>query len=298
MFPAASAAGVSTDATTEETDTEEAETEEVEGPVLTMLLDNAKSPMIATQMSTSISSMFQEMGMDVETEIIHTGSYSDDDDSSSSAMGSMASLMLGIMPPFMLSMMAANFICMGFRARPGASKTERWKSLGKQVAYAFGLSLLVSLAACFMMWIVAGISVPMGSFMPFMWIASFCMMMVFIGLGNIALPLGMLGGMIIMMLGMMTGTLPIECLPSFWQDWGYPWAPHHYISEGVRAILYLDAGAWNSGTGPIVIWGVVGIVLSCLSMLIPRKAKKGLQEQSDSQDTPASPVSTEATATA
>ena len=73
---------------------------------------------------------------------------------------------------------------------------------------------------------------------------------------------------------MMTGTFPFEALPAFWQDWVYPWAPQRFMSEGIRAILYLDAGAWNAGSLPLLIVGAVGAMLTCIAALVPGKKDK------------------------
>lgn len=51
-------------------------------------------------------------------------------------------------------------------------------------------SLIVSLCAfCMLLWI-AGIEAPMDAIVPFMWLASFCVMLVFIGAFNISTALG------------------------------------------------------------------------------------------------------------
>lgn len=46
------------------------------------------------------------------------------------------------------------------------------------------------------------------------------------------------------------------------------------MSEGIRAILYLDAGAWNAGSLPLLIVGAVGAVLTCIAALVPGKKDK------------------------
>ena len=95
-------------------------------------------------------------------------------------------------------------------------------------------SLIVSLCAfCMLLWI-AGIEAPMDAIVPFMWLASFCVMLVFIGAFNISTALGGLLALVGFALGMMTGTFPFEALPAFWQDWVYPWAPQRFMSEHPR----------------------------------------------------------------
>lgn len=250
------------------------EAEEVEAPALKVLIDKAKSPLVASQMGASIPSMFQQMGVDVDVETIHEGSASDGDGAAANPMSGMVSLQLAIMPLFMVSMMTGLFLSRIFGKKTDATSAERWKSIGIQAAYAVVASLIVSLCAfCMLLWI-AGIEAPMDAIVPFMWLASFCVMLVFIGAFNISTALGGLLALVGFALGMMTGTFPFEALPAFWQDWVYPWAPQRFMSEGIRAILYLDAGAWNAGSLPLLIVGAVGAVLTCIAALVPGKKDK------------------------
>ena len=250
------------------------EAEEVEAPALKVLIDKAKSPLVASQMGASIPSMFQQMGVDVDVETIHEGSASDGDGAAANPMSGMVSLQLAIMPLFMVSMMTGLFLSRIFGKKTDATSAERWKSIGIQAAYAVVASLIVSLCAfCMLLWI-AGIEAPMDAIVPFMWLASFCVMLVFIGAFNISTALGGLLALVGFALGMMTGTFPFEALPAFWQDWVYPWAPQRFMSEGIRAILYLDAGAWNAGSLPLLIVGAVGAMLTCIAALVPGKKDK------------------------
>ena len=250
------------------------EAEEVEAPALKVLIDKAKSPLVASQMGASIPSMFQQMGVDVDVETIHEGSASDGDGAAANPMSGMVSLQLAIMPLFMVSIMTGLFLSRIFGKKTDATSAERWKSIGIQAAYAVVASLIVSLCAfCMLLWI-AGIEAPMDAIVPFMWLASFCVMLVFIGAFNISTALGGLLALVGFALGMMTGTFPFEALPAFWQDWVYPWAPQRFMSEGIRAILYLDAGAWNAGSLPLLIVGAVGAMLTCIAALVPGKKDK------------------------
>ena len=216
----------------------------------------------------------QQMGVDVDVETIPEGSASDGDGAAANPMSGMVSLQLAIMPLFMVSMMTGLFLSRIFGKKTDATSAERWKSIGIQAAYAVVASLIVSLCAfCMLLWI-AGIEAPMDAIVPFMWLASFCVMLVFIGAFNISTALGGLLALVGFALGMMTGTFPFEALPAFWQDWVYPWAPQRFMSEGIRAILYLDAGAWNAGSLPLLIVGAVGAMLTCIAALVPGKKDK------------------------
>lgn len=275
-FPGEAAASVASPAAAQGV---AAEAEGVEAPALKVILDKAKSPLVAGRMGTSISSMFQQLGVEVETETIHTGATASAGDGAAAAnpMAGMMSLQLSIMPLFMVSVLTALVLSRVFKKRPGAPRSERWKSVGLQAAYAVAASLVASLCVyCILLWI-AGIEAPMMDFVLFLWLASFCVMLLFIGAFNVSTALGGLVVIAGFAFGMMTGTLPFEALPAFWQDWVCPWAPQRFIGEGVRAVLFLEEGAWNAGSLPLLVIGAVGAVLACIAALVPggKAAKEG-----------------------
>lgn len=248
---------------------------DVEAPSLKVVVDNAKSPLVASQMKASMASMFQQMGVDAEVETIHEGDAgSADDVAAANPMAGMMSQQLTIMPLFLTSFVGALILSRVFKAGAGASRTERWKSLAVQAAYAVGVSLVASLCAYAMLVWVAGSGAAFGEFVLFMWFASFCVMLLFLGAFNLSLGLGVLVALCALAGGMACGVLPFEALPSFWQDWVYPWAPQHFIGEGVRAVMFRDAGAWNAGSGPLAVIGAVGVVLACVAGALPRNGAR------------------------
>ncbi len=253
-------------------------------PAISMLLDNAKSPLIANMMQTSVATMFSSMGMNVEVEVIHNGVDDAEDNGEEEAgtgsfditnmYGMMMSQQLAIMPVCMISMMGCMFLARIFSRKKAATKAEAWKAVGKQVLYALGLSLLTAIAALIMVICIAGTEVPIVEGCLFLWIATFCLMLVFLGLYNIAFGLGLVGGFCISMLGMMTGIMPPEMLPTFWSDFIYPWAPQHFVSGGLRLIEFVDGGVFNTYTWAFLIYAVAGIVLLLIAAVLPTKAQR------------------------
>ncbi|MFR3091321.1 MAG: hypothetical protein ACLTMP_05940 [Eggerthella lenta] len=84
-------------------------------------------------------------------------------------------------------------------------------------------SLIVSLCAfCMLLWI-AGIEAPMDAIVPFMWLASFCVMLVFIGAFNISTALGGLLALV-GFVGHDDGHVPLRgSARRSGKDWVYPW---------------------------------------------------------------------------
>lgn len=247
----------------------------VQAPSLRVVIDNAKSPLVANQMKASIATMFQQLGVDVEVETIHAGdgASSDEEAPAANPMAGMMSQQLTVMPLFVMSMVGAIVLSRVFKTKPGASRTERWKSLGIQAAYAVAVSLIASLCVYGMLLWVAGSTAPMTEFVLFAWFASLCVMLLFLGAFNVSIGLGVLVAFCALAFGMMCGTLPYEALPTFWQDWAYPWAPQRFLGEGLRAVMFLDAGAWNVGSGPLAIFGVVGLALAGFAGIMPRRGE-------------------------
>ncbi len=270
-----------------------------DAPTLTMLIDNAKSPMVANMLRTSIASMFSEMGAEVDVQVIHDGSESaeeeeeaeeaqdtEEEEDSASGSFSMASMygtmmgqQLGIMPVCMITMMASMMIARAFRRKEATTKRGAWMAMLRQVLYALGLSFLISILALIMIAWVAGVDIPLVTGGLFIWIAAFCMMLLYLALNNIAGWLGMIGGFCISMLGMMTGIFPSEMLPTFWQDFIYPWTPQHFVGGGLRLIEYVNGGVWNAETPYLLIYGIVGVVLFVIIGFIPTKAQREHRDQ-------------------
>jgi hypothetical protein len=244
-------------------------TEEVAATSLQLIIDNAKSPMVASLMQSSMVSIFDEAAIDVEVTVIHNGNGE-----SGSMMSVMMSQQIAIMPLFLMSVIGAALTFLILRPSKSSTRSERWKSIGLQSIFAAGVSLLAGLTTyCILTWVV-GVDIPVVGSILFLWLASFCVMLMFLGAFNIAFGIGVLLILIVMGCGMATGMLPYEVLPAFWQDWVYPWAPQRFIGGGLRDIMFMGTGAWNNGSGPLLISGMIGLLVLCLSGLKTRRSLK------------------------
>ena len=237
-------------------------------PSLTVCLDNAKSPLVATMMQSSIASMFSQQGLSVDVQVIHAASTSSSSSTSSLSGGSM-SLSMSVTPVYILSMLGSIMMVNALGVKRGASRKERAQGIARQAVYAVGLSLLISMAQTVVLTCVAGVEAP-ATVVLFYWLVSACIMLFLLGAANIAMPLGYLCGMLMQGLGIMCAMYPREMLPEFWQDWVYPWAPHRFIGEGVRQVLYMGSSAWNEGTQALAVFALVGIALLVIAVVVPR----------------------------
>ncbi|MBS5451256.1 MAG: ABC transporter permease [Coriobacteriia bacterium] len=247
----------------------------------TMYLNNAKSPLVATMMRQSLAAQFQAQGLSVDMEVIHTGSAS----SSSSTGGMMSaggaqSLSLMVTPVYILSMLASIMMVNAIGPKRTAGKRERAVGIGREAAYAIILSLLISVAETVILTQVASVDAP-ATIVLFYWGTSLCIMLFLLGLANVAMPLGYVAGMLMNGLGITSAMYPPEMLPTFWHDWIYPWAPHHFISEGARQVLYMGGGVWNDGMQGLAIFGLAGIVLLVVAAVVPSAVRSKREHAED-----------------
>lgn len=265
------------------------ETATSKGAKVLVFLDMAKSPMVANTMQSTMKVLFAEVGMQADVLTIHDGTpegttmaaaqqaaaaSEGEDQAASNPMSTMMSLQIVMIPTIMLSLIIGLVITRLVKLRADTAKKQRVRALVKQIVLALVFSGLVALTAFAMYALVIGSSGDFGSMVMFIWLVSFALMLLIGGIGNIALGLGVLVAICTIAFGMMTGILPQQALPVFWQDWVYPWAPQHYFGDGVRSILYQNEGWWNA-VSPFFAWlALVGIIISSLALFIPGRKKE------------------------
>lgn len=268
---------------TEETDEEDA------GVGILVFLDMAKSPLVANQMQASLKAMFAETGMQADVVNIHDGtsegatiasaeqalksSSAEEDETPANPMGTMMSQQLLLIPTVMLSLIIGLILTRVARLKESEVKKECVRQLAKQVVLALVFSFIIALTAYAMFAFVAGGEAGFWSLVLFAWIVSFALILLVGGLANIAFGLAVLAVVCIVAFGMMTGVLPLQAMPAFWQDWVFPWAPQHYVGDGLRSILYLGTGFWNEQSQGFAWVALTGFVLSLLSLALPSRKK-------------------------
>ncbi|PLS31857.1 ABC-2 family transporter protein [Bifidobacterium margollesii] len=254
-----------------EQSTRSEDADDAEAPTVTVTIDNGKSPLVANLLKQSLPTVLGKTGATVETKVINEGDTSNTKSNALPTATMMGTNMI-IMPTFMMSMVVA-IVCVVLGPKSYDDKAQRWKMLGVQLGMAAVYSLLVALGAdCLHAMIGAGwLDWTMISFL---WLAGFAVMTVMFGLLNIALPLGVLTGILTLGLGMTTGIFPYELLPDFWRNWVYGWVPQRFIGEGARAVLYNGDGWWNSATGPLWVMVGIGLVIVVIAGVLPLNRAK------------------------
>lgn len=243
-----------------------AQTGQGDAVAVDVVLDNAKSPIVASQMQALIGGMFEQMDIPVQVQVIHTGEVSA---SAASPLAGMMSQQIGVMPLMIMSVVGAVLLSRIFDKKGAASPGARLVVLGKQVAYAAGLSLLISLAAVTLLNGLVGAGAPFWTTTVFLWFASFVVTLLFLGAFDVSIALGGFAVVVVLFCGMMTAVLPPEMLPTFWAEWIAPWAPQAFIGQGLRDILYMGAGLMPRGSGGLLALGGAGLALVAVSALFP-----------------------------
>ncbi|MFC7766462.1 hypothetical protein [Leucobacter soli] len=239
-----------------------------------VVLDNAKSPMAATQMQALLGAMFGQMEIPANITLINTGDTGTTGATPTSPMAGMMSQQIGIMPLMMMSLVSSILLTRIFPKKDAVTNRGRFSALGKQLVYAVVFSLLAAMTAVILLNTLVGAGAPFWTTTVFLWFAGFAVMALFLGAFNVAMPFGALVALYAFLLAMMTAALPQEMLPAFWAEWVYPWTPQHMIGDGIRDILYRGADLMPRGSSGLLAIGGTGLALLILSGFIPeRKAK-------------------------
>lgn len=230
---------------------------------LSVIIDEGKNPMAASTVETMLTGMLVRQGLPYAVERV------DEADIGGGTLN-MAQ-QFTVIPVFIMTMVCSVALYALTRAPKTAARGERWKAVGIQAALAVCLSWLVGFGTTAILE-TSGLSIPSLDTGLFLWLASFCLMMLFVGCLDVAAPLGAAVIIVCFAGGMTCGNLPYELLPTFYQDWLYPWVPQRFIGDGVRQIFYTGATFANPAAVGLAGAGVIGIAALCLAPFVPRSA--------------------------
>ncbi len=231
-------------------------------PTVQLITDSAKNASLAQSLQTSLTSTLKDAGIAVDTSAVH------DVDLGNSSAGAMLG-QLSVAPLLAMSMTGSMIMFLVTRAKKGASREERAKTFGIQMAYAAGLSLCVAAADMFIACVVGGMDLPLMTLLPYQWLCSFSIMALLVGIMNVAFALGTVG-MMACMGTMSCAYIAPEMLPAAWLDWVYPWSPAHFVVEGVRQVVFLGAGVLNSDSLCMLVIAALGLAFGLVGVLMAK----------------------------
>ncbi len=232
---------------------------------LSVIIDEGKNPMAASTVETMLTTMLAQQNLPYTVERINEVNIG-------GGTLNMAQ-QFTVIPAFIMTMICSVALYVLTRAPKTTSRRERWSVVGIQAALAVCLSWLIGFGTTAILE-TGGLSIPSLDTGLFLWLASFCLMLLFVGCLDIATPLGAVIILVCFAGGMACGNLPYELLPTFYQDWLYPWVPQHFIGEGVRQIFYTGATVMNPAAASLAWFGVIGAAALCVFPFIPRSESK------------------------
>lgn len=249
-------------------------------PEITVLLNEGKNATLSNSMQMTLSQAMLKAGVGLDVETVNSA------DIGGGMMAGMMAAQMMIMPLFLMSLIPS--ILVSFLLWPRGENIDRkkkGKKLFVQLAYIAGLSLVVSLCVLLIGQVFGGLTLPVGSLLPFMWFASACIMLAIVGLCDLSLPLGAILAILVFGLGMSTVLLSPEILPDFWRDWVVPWIPQYHISQGFRTIIYFGTAPLLENIVPLLVMALVGVVAMVIGVMMSSKQAKtdsGVGPDSDS----------------
>lgn len=231
------------------------------GPRIEIITNNAKNAAVSQQLVSSMTATLEKVGVSVKTTAVHD--YDLGTTSGASMIGQLSAA-----PIVAMSASCTMIMFMMTRAEAGSSRRKRAKRFGIQIAYAAGLSLCVAGLACFLMGVIGGMALPWVTVLPFLWMCSFGIMTMLLGLMTALFPLGAVG-MFVLMGTMSVGYIAPEMLPAFWHDWVLPWAPAHFVVDGVRSIVFLGEGVFNANAVWVAVCIAIGVIAAGIGLALP-----------------------------
>ncbi|WP_172623405.1 ABC transporter permease [Arabiibacter massiliensis] len=238
---------------------------------LSVIVDAGKNPMAAASVESTIKSQIADAGLEAQVERHNAGDLGG---------GSLnMAVQFTVLPAFIITLVCSVSLFAVTRAKKGATRAQRLRMAGVQLAAIAVLSCCVGFGVAGIVGGIAGLAIPVVETGLFLWLASFCLMALFVGCLDVAVGLGAFVIVAVFACGLATGNLPYEFLPAFWQEWLYPWVPQRFIAEGARSLFYLGGSVWNTSAGPLAVYGIVGLAVLALAPLLPGCKKPATDEQ-------------------
>ena len=235
-------------------------------PSVKVIIDEGRSKAVATVLSTMIGSMSQEGELPLTIEYLNPVGPD---------MANGNANMFAFIIAWIATQICSILLVRGFQQ--GLDQSVVAKS--KLILMAAVTALVIAVCVTFILKVEFGLGIDFGLTFGFLSLAVFCLMMLVIGIMSWSFTGGAIIFVTLMLLGLVASNLPYEILPTFWQNYVYPWIPMRFMGDGIKEIFYMDGGLWNDGTKVLAWFGAAGILLTLLSAL--KKDKEVMEEKVD-----------------
>ena len=238
------------------------------GTPLKFYIDQRSNILISTNLGTAINKVSANSGVSIETTYVHP---------LADGMNSMYFLMSFILMS-MFATMIPSIITGTMTTRKGYMTVgSRLKTIAGQLFTCLLAAACIGLLVPHIIsWMCNVDKLDYTSCSICVGIFSLGMLLLTVGLFDLAGRLGMVVPIITMFCGMAVANLPYEFLPAFWQKYIYPWEPLRLLADEIREICYRNGNWQNDFTHALLIMSVVGIIFMLLSLLKSIKKSKNL----------------------
>lgn len=228
-------------------------------PSITAIIDEGQSKAVSTVLTTMITTMSKDSPIPMKIQYLHPVGPD---------MANGNANMFAFIMSWIATLVCSVVLVKGFQNPSDHSAPAKVKLI-----LLVGLTAIV-IAACVSVILKYeySLGIPFGTTWGFLSIAVLCLMLLVVGVMSWSFIGGIILFVLLMFLGLVASNLPYEVLPTFWQNYVYPWIPMRFMGDGIKEIFYLDGGIWNSGSQALAWFGVGGLILTLLSSL---KKKSG-----------------------
>lgn len=230
-------------------------------PSITVMIDEGQSKAVATVLATMITSMSEDSEVPLTIETLHPVG---------SEMANGNANMFAFILAWIATLACSIVLTRAFKMGLDQSIVSKLKLL----LLAALTAIIIAACVSFILKYEFGLGIEYGTTFGFLSIAVFCLMMLIIGIMSWSFAGGAVIFVTLLLLGLVASNLPYEILPTFWQNYVYPWIPMRFMGDGIKEIFYLDGGIWNDGTQMLAWFGCGGILLTLLSALKKEKTEK------------------------
>jgi hypothetical protein len=233
---------------------------------LKLILDQGQSVTIASSLSEMIGGMATQAQISIKTEYINK--IGDD-------MADGNANLFAFVMTWIATFASSILLYVGFN-KPGIDEFNMSGKLhGKllQMILAAVTAGVLALTVAFILKVEFSFGIPFTTTFVFLTVAIFSLMMLIVGILNWTKLVGGVLLVLMMLMGLLASNLPYEILPTFWQNYIYPWIPMRFLGDGLKEIFYLGGDAWNPSTQILAWIGFGGIVLSLLSVYKKQKVE-------------------------
>ena len=180
---------------------------------------------------------------------------------------------VGALMTWIVSLVMSVILYMYYRKEKVSDPKESFKKITTQLSAGLVGASIAALTITLIITKIFDFDVSFATTFMFLWLAISSIIMLIVGVLRWTGIEGVALFVIIMFLSMFTAALPYEMLPTFWQDWIYPWTPIRFIAGGLKDIFFISGDWFNSNSLTLLVMGIISVGIAYLSLFNKEKTK-------------------------